>query len=129
MTTSGPETVRYVLVNARTGAPVTARLDIVRTPGRRLFGLLGRRWLRGGEGVRYLLDGDAARTQPPRLAVDVAFLACDGTVVQALHSVPSIELARLGGEVHSVIELPAGTLGRLETRAGDVLTIFRSDDR
>lgn len=129
VTTAPPESARYVLVNTRTGSPVTARLDVVRAAGRRLLGLLGRRSLRGGEGVRYLVDGRDGDRLPPgwrrRSAVDLAFLDRDGVVVHALHSLAA---SQAGGEVHSVIELPAGTLGRLETRAGDLLAMYRGDD-
>lgn len=127
MVTTGTRTVRYVLVNARTGAPVSARLEILRTTGLRLLHLLGRRSLRGGEGVRYLMEGAGDATQRPRAAVDVAFLDREGTVVHALHSLPTSRHLP-DRKVHSVIELPAGTLGRLETRAGDVLAVYRTED-
>lgn len=124
MVTTIRPTTKYVVVNARTSAPIAARLEVLRTNGRRLFRLLGQRTLRGGEGIRYLLAGDAPPVRRVRAAVDVAFLDRDGTVLHALHSLPSFE----PGEVHSVIELPAGTLDRLETRTGDVLAMYRTEE-
>ena len=124
VTTIRPAATKYVVVNARTSAPIAARLEVLRATGRRLFRLLGQRTLRGGEGIRYLLDGDPLHVQLRRAAVDVAFLDRDGTVLHALHSLPSFQ----PGEVHSVIELPAGTLDRLETRPGDVLAMYRTEE-
>lgn len=47
-------------------------------------------------------------------------------VVQTVHSLPGFD-RNPDRAVHSVLELPAGTLGRLETRTGDVLTMYRSE--
>lgn len=129
VTTTQFETTRYVMVNARTGAPVAARLEVLRSTGRRLLRLLGQRPLRSGEGVRYLVNAGGDGGLPPtwrrRAAVDIAFLDRDGIVVHALQSLATTEAGR---EVHSVIELPAGTLARLETRAGDVLAMYRGEE-
>lgn len=119
-----PEVARYVIVNARTGAPVPARLGLVRATGQRLLRLLGRRSLRNGEGVRHILDEPMSLRG--RAAVDIAFLDRDGTLVHAIHSLAPSEPGR-AHEVHTVIELPAGALGRLEARTGDVIAMYRGE--
>ncbi len=78
-----------------------------------------------GEGTRFLTS-----TAPERgplytpAAVDLLLLECEGTVLTAVHSLPRREGARVP-EIHSVVELPAGTLARLETRVGDVVEMYR----
>jgi uncharacterized membrane protein (UPF0127 family) len=129
VTATSPATTQYVLVNTRTGAPVAERLGVARAAGRRLLGLLGRRWLDRGEGTRFLIGiGAAGRRAPHGLPVDVLFLDRQGLVLHAVHSLSPFESEREHSGVHSVVELPAGTLARLDTRPGDMLEMFRCVD-
>ena len=118
-----PSTLEYVLANARTGGTLAMRLRVVRAHWRRLFALLGRRWIDPGTGTRYFRADPPRR--PRRVPVDVLFLDRDGMVLQAVHSLPSFEVMRSEG-VHSIVELPAGTLMDLDTGPGDHVEMYRA---
>lgn len=113
----------YVLANARTGSRLAVRLRVARAGWRGLFRLLGRRWLDQGEGRRYL--SEAAPRRPDRLPVDVLFVDRDGVVLYALSALPSHQAMRSAG-VHSVVELPAGTITASGTAPGDRLEMLRA---
>ncbi len=115
----------YLLINTRTGARLTKRANVVRATWRHLMALLGERRLEEGEGTRFMAT---TPVEPGpligRAPVDVLFLDRDGVVLHAIHSLPRREGAR-EPEVHSVVELPAGSLARLDTSAGDVVEMYR----
>ncbi|MFA7296003.1 MAG: DUF192 domain-containing protein [Dehalococcoidia bacterium] len=123
MTTSATPTNEYVLANARTGGRLAVRLQVARAGWRGLFRILGRRWLDRGEGRRYL--SEAAPRRPDRLPVDVLFVDRDGIVLYALAALPSFQAMRSEG-VHSVVELPAGTIAASGTAPGDRLEMLRT---
>ena len=112
----------YVLINARTGAELASRLDVVRSSWRRAISLVGRRWLDRGEGIRFL-SGPGVFAH--RLPVDMLFLDRNGMILHAVNSLTPFEVLRSQG-VHSIVELPAGTLTAYETRVGDVVEMFRA---
>ena len=113
----------YVLINARTGAALASRLDVVRSSWRRAISLVGRRWLDRGEGIRFL-SGPGVFAH--RLPVDMLFLDRNGMILHAVNSLTPFEVLRSQG-VHSIVELPAGTLTAYDTHVGDVVEMFRSD--
>lgn len=115
--------LEYVLANARTGNHLADRLQVARAGWRGMFRLLGRRWLDRGEGRRYL--SEEAPRRPARLPVDVLFVDRDGVVLYALAALPSFEAMRSDG-VHSVVELPAGTIAATGTEPGDRLEMLRA---
>lgn len=115
--------LEYVLANARTGRRLAVRLQVARAGWRGLFRVLGRRWIDRGEGCRYLADEPPRR--PARLPVDVLFVDRDGVVLYALAALPSFEAMRSDG-IHSVVELPAGTIAATGTEPGDRLEMLRA---
>ena len=123
MTTFASPTNEYVLTNARTGGRLAIRLQVARAGWRGLFRILGRRWLDRGEGRLYL--SEATPRRPDRLPVDVLFVDRDGVVLYALAALPSFEAMRSEG-VHSVVELPAGTIAASGTAPGDRLEMLRA---
>jgi hypothetical protein len=122
MTLATP-TIEYVLANVRTGNRLAVRLQVVRAGWRGLFRVLGRRWIDRGEGRRYL--SEQAPRRPARLPVDVLFVDRDGVVLYALAALPSFQAMRSEG-VHSVVELPAGTITASGTEPGDRLEMLRA---
>lgn len=123
MTTFATPTNEYVLANVRTGSRLAVRLQVARAGWRGLFRSLGRRWLDRGEGRRYF--SESAPCRPDRLPVDVLFVDRDGVVLYALAALPSFQAMRSEG-VHSVVELPAGTITASGTAPGDRLEMLRA---
>lgn len=121
--TLAPPSIEYVLANARTGDRLAERLHVARAGWRGLLRVIGRRWLDRGEGRRYLAE--EAPRRPARLPVDVLFVDRDGVVLYALAALPSFEAMRSEG-VHSVVELPAGTIAASGTCPGDRLEMLRA---
>ena len=60
-----------------------------------------------------------------RFAIDAAFLDREGRVVRAAAHLAPWRLAIAARGVRDVLELPAGTLARTGTQAGDVLVFER----
>jgi len=91
------------IVNRRNGAVLAERVERATRIWDRMRGLLGR---------RHLPQGDA-------LAIDAAFLDRDGKVIHALRDLRPYRATRIHRSAAQVVELPAGTLARTDTRAGD----------
>ena len=91
-----------------------------RSPWARMVGLLGRDHLPPGHGL-LIVPCSSVHTFFMRFAIDVAFLDRDGRVVRAYGSVPPFRLLTGGRGARMALELPAGTLARTGTRAGDFL--------
>lgn len=73
-----------------------------------------------------IAPSNAVHTFFMRFPIDIAFATRDGRIVKACAGVKPWRLAAaFGGSV--VIELPAGTLSRCETRAGDLLVIVPAE--
>jgi len=86
------------LVNRRNGAILAARVERASRLWERMRGLLGRRELPQG---------------------DAAFLDRNGKVIRALSDLQPYRATRIHPTAAQVVELPAGTLARTDTRAED----------
>jgi len=64
-----------------------------------------------------------------RMEIDVCFLDSEQRVLKALAFLGPWRAARGGRDSHATLELPAGTLERTGTRAGDRLAVDRPADR
>jgi uncharacterized protein len=65
---------------------------------------------------------NAVHTFFMRFPIDIAFVTREGLIVKTCAALPPWRIAAaLRG--HAVIEMPAGTLARTETRTGDILSI------
>jgi uncharacterized membrane protein (UPF0127 family) len=108
------------LRNLRNGAVLADRVERAVSVRARLRGLLGR------DG---LAEGDALAIEPctsihtffMRFAIDVVFVARDGRAVRAISSMKPWRATRIYPAAALVVELPAGTLARTDTREGDAL--------
>ena len=60
--------------------------------------------------------------------IDIAFVTREGRVVKACHAVRPWRIA-IGFGAYAVVELPAGTLARCETVAGDALGIVQAGEQ
>jgi uncharacterized protein len=108
------------LVNLRNGALVALEVEHAHTLRARLRGLLGRSGL--AEGAALVIEPcSSIHTFFMRFPIDAAFLAGDGKVVRAIGSLRPWRATRAYPSAALVVELPAGTLARTQTREGDAL--------
>ena len=107
--------------NPGKGTLLCAIADIAQSDGDRRRGLLGRYSFQPGEGL-WISPCDSIHTYGMQFPIDVAFLDGQGLVMDVLENVgPGGTAVRDGAA--SVLELPAGTLKRTMTAAGDYLEL------
>ncbi len=71
---------------------------------------------------------NAVHTFFMKFPIDIAFVTRDGRVVKACEAVRPWRIA-IGFGAYAVVELPAGTLRRSETMAGDTLAIVPAGEQ
>lgn len=110
-------------VNESRSALLADRVERATAAGDRLRGLLGRASLAGGEGL-WITPCSSVHTLFLGFPIDVLFLDRKGTEVVALieRMVPW-RVTRVYLRAGSALELPAGTIARTGTRAGDRVSI------
>ena len=111
----------HALWNARTGRPVTERLETAFDSASRKQGLLGRDGLPPGVGL-VIAPTNLVHTFAMRFAIDILFVSRDGRVLKVRHAVPKRRIAGAWGGF-AVIEMAAGSLEKSDTRAGDQLEL------
>jgi uncharacterized protein len=103
------------------GTEVCSHCAHARTPLQRLRGVLGRPALVPGAGL--LLEPCASvHALFLRHAIDVVFLAADGTILRVVPALRPWSFAAHRGS-RSVLELPPGTCARVGVGPGDLLLI------
>jgi len=113
---------QYTLQNARTGTVLADHILTAFDSASRRTGLLRHASLPAGTGL-IIAPSNAVHTFFMRFAIDVAFVAKDGTVLKLRAAVPPWRIAAaLRG--YAVVELPAGTFERTGTRQNDRLVIL-----
>lgn len=114
---------RVALHNARSGGLIAATvLTAFESKGRRA-GLLAYASLPAGVAM-VIAPSNAIHTFFMRFAIDVAFVARDGRIVKTHRSLGPWRIAAALG-AYAVVELPAGTLARLDTVVGDRLVLVK----
>ena len=90
----------------------------------RLVGLLGtnRLWVRTGNGL-WIVPSHGVHTIGMLYALDLIFLDRYHAVVSVEEQVRPYRISKVSFQAHSVLELPAGTVGATRTEAGDMLEI------
>ena len=108
-------------------AIVCERCTVARTPLTRMRGLLGRRGLRGGEGL-LLQPAGSVHTFFMRFPIDVVFLDAERRI---LRIAPNVRPWRAAGakKAKSVLELAAGEAARIGMTAGSILRLETGDAR
>jgi len=106
------------LVNRRNGAILAARVERASRLWERMRGLLGRRELPQGDALA-IEPCNSIHTFFMAFAIDAAFLDRNGKVIRALSDLQPYRASRIHPTAAQVVELPAGTLARTDTRAGD----------
>ena len=109
------------VTDARNGRCLGDRVETADRFLPRLKGLLGRSGLAGGEGL-LLEDCAAVHTCFMRFPIDLCFLNAGREVVRTVEALgPWRAVSAVGAS--SVLELPAGTLGKGDVREGDRLEL------
>ncbi len=105
-----------LLVN---GQPSGIALGMADTFWSRFWGLMGRRALRGGQGL-LIRPCASVHTIGMRFAIDIAFLAADGTVLTVACGVQPMRAVRCRG-ARQVVELRSGLIRALGLTPGDIV--------
>ena len=105
-----------------TGALLADRVRVAATHWTRLRGLLGTRELPDGAGL-WILPCRQIHMFGMRYAIDAVFLDAEQRVVEIVESLRPGRASRRVAEAVSVLELPAGTVGRTALRPGTQLAV------
>lgn len=116
----------YSLVNQRTGTIVATHIELADTMWTRLRGLLGRRDLPDGHGMRIRPSG-SVHMMFMRFPIDVVFVDKHDRVVKTVRSLRPWRFSAARG-ARAAFELSAGALDRHEVLRGDPLATQRVSD-
>jgi uncharacterized protein len=116
------------VTNDRTGVLLGDEIVEARSLWRRVRGLLGRQGLASSEGL-WIEPCSSIHMFFMRFAIDAVFTDRGGRVVRAVSRLEPWRVAVGGRGAHAVLELPAGTIERSATRAGDLLRVSPAADR
>src|SRR5438093_13579409 len=114
------KTVHYRVTNLRTKRALGAAVTRADSFGARARGLLGARSLANGSGL-WLDPCSSIHMLFMRFSIDVVFLDRSLHVTRTIAGLPPWRIAFGGRRARSALELPAGSIARSETRAGDPL--------
>jgi uncharacterized membrane protein (UPF0127 family) len=115
----------FGLRNERTGESLATRLEGAFDSATRRRGLLGRIEFPYGAGL-VIAPCSGIHTFFMSFVIDVVFAARDGRVMKMYRSLPAWRIAFAIG-AYAAIELPAGTLVRLDTRIDDRLAVVAAE--
>ena len=112
----------FVARDVETSQIVADRVTVATTRAERGVGLLGRSHLEPGEGL-LIAPCNGVHTCFMRFSIDILALDKNGVVVDAVSALKPwrIRLPRRGA--YSVLELPAGTVLKTQTKVGHRITI------
>src|SRR5262245_16586538 len=110
------------VINDRTGEVLGDGIAEARSLWQRVRGLLARPALERGEGL-WIEPCSSIHMFFMRFSIDAVFTDRDGRVVRAVSRLEPWRVAVGGIGAHAVLELPAGTIVRTATRAGDLLRV------
>jgi uncharacterized membrane protein (UPF0127 family) len=114
--------------NLTNNAMLCERASLADSFYKRAKGLMFRKEWDGLDGL-LLSPCGSIHTCCMRMEIDVCFLDCEQRVLKALASLRPWRSAHGGRESHTTLELPAGTLERTGTRAGDRLDVDRREKK
>ena len=111
----------HTIRNTRNGRDLAHDLLTAFDSKSRRVGLLRHQTLPEGSAM-LIAPSNAVHTFFMRFPIDVAFVTRDGRIVKTYASLKPWRMAA-AFSAYAVVELPAGTLARNDTAAGDVLSI------
>jgi uncharacterized membrane protein (UPF0127 family) len=118
--------MRWKVNNVSRGRLLADRAERATSFMDRFLGLMGRRSLAFGEGM-HITPCNSIHTFFMRIPIDVVFLDPDGLIVKQIPAMPPWRASSVYFKAHSVLELPAGTLGGSGTQEGDRLSFEPAD--
>lgn len=110
------------IINSTKGTLLASRAEIADCFRKRMVGLLGRHALDPGSAL-WLFPSNAIHTIGMRFPIDVVMLSRSATVVKVCAGVRPYSVVWPSFRAQSVLELPANTIAKSGTAAGDLLTI------
>jgi uncharacterized protein len=113
------------VANQTKGQVLADRADIADTSAKRRTGLLKHSGLEAGEGL-WIAPCEGVHTFGMKFPIDVLFLNKKKKILKARPDMVKSRIA-FSLRAHSVLELPAGTLARTGTAAGDQLEFEKYD--
>jgi len=96
-------------------------VEVADTSGKRRVGLLKHERLDPGTGL-WIIPCESVHTFFMKFPIDLVYLDKKRKVRKVRHAVPAWRLSACF-TAHSILELPAGTVAKTGTRAGDELVI------
>lgn len=112
------------VVNVESNSVIVDQGRVAGNPWNRLIGLMGKKNLPEGDGL-LITRSSSIHTCFMRIPIDVLFVNADDQVVDIEENMPAWR-ARIGrGGAKYVIEVPAGTVARTNTKVGDQLDVQR----
>jgi uncharacterized membrane protein (UPF0127 family) len=112
---------RYRLVVQRSGAVLGDAIELADSPWKRLKGLLGRKSLPEGGGMRFE-PTSSLHMMFMRFAIDVVYVDRNECVVKLVHDFAPWRFSAARG-ARSAYELPAGLLATVDIEVGDQLVL------
>ena len=113
--------VLHTLVNARTGQVIASQPTAAVDSASRRTGLLKHESMPEGFAL-IIAPCNAVHTFGMRFAIDLLFVARNGTVLKVCHAVPRRRIA-VSWRAFATIELAAGTLTQSPAEAGDSVAL------
>lgn len=114
-------TRRISVYNVTRDTVLASGAEVADRGATRRKGLLGRSGLREGEGL-WIVPCESVHTIGMQFAIDLVYLDRNHRVRKVRSSVPAWRMSACL-LAHSVLELPAGTIERTETMAGDQILL------
>jgi hypothetical protein len=119
--TRGPvaRDTQFEVTNRTRGTVLATCLEVADSAAKRSKGLLGREGLAPGEGL-WIVPCESVHTFFMRFPIDLVYLDRKNKIRKVRNKVGAWRLSACLS-AHSVLELPAGTIGNTHTQPGDTL--------
>lgn len=117
--------LRFKILNVTRQTVLANCVDVADRGPKRRKGLLGRDRLPDGEGL-WIIPCEAVHTFRMKFSIDLVYLSRDSRVKKVRSDVPPGRMSACLS-AHSIVELPAGTIRKTLTQAGDRLEFSQAD--
>jgi uncharacterized membrane protein (UPF0127 family) len=114
---------RMRVINLTRGTVLATHLEVANTGAKRNKGLLGRKGLGMGEGL-WIVPCESVHTFGMQFPIDLIYLDRNRRIKKVRSNVGPWSISACLS-ANSILELPAGTADRTETRAGDTVEFLK----